>query len=158
MESAEEELVAWLDAQESVVFDPVSIPWIGLRIGQVAGRAAKHVGPGVAIDWFEIEGPINPSWPPESHKRLSVTCRSNHYPKRPDNPPRREAVRGIGGYLPHFYTDIPPSERKPPLENCPIGAAGRRCEKNPGDFLARAFVATFAIKSLNRIFDYFGQD
>ncbi len=25
-------------------------------------------------------------------------------------------VRGIGGYLPNYYTDIPPNERKPPVE------------------------------------------
>ncbi|NBV20994.1 MAG: DUF1587 domain-containing protein, partial [Proteobacteria bacterium] len=64
LESNEQEITTWLEAHESIVVDPVSVPWLGLRIGQIAGRAAKHVGPGVALDWFEIEGPLNPTWPP----------------------------------------------------------------------------------------------
>jgi hypothetical protein len=70
MKSNEVEFTAWIDPLESIVFDPVSIPWNGLRIGQVAGRASKHQGPGVAIDWFEIEGPICDSWPPPGHQVL----------------------------------------------------------------------------------------
>jgi hypothetical protein len=70
MKSNEVEFTAWIDPLESIVFDPVSIPWTGLRIGQVAGRASKHQGPGVAIDWFEIEVPICDSWPPPGHQVL----------------------------------------------------------------------------------------
>ncbi len=117
MQSNEVEITEWLEAHESIVFDPVSIPWNGLRIGQIAGRAAKHVGPGVALDWFEIEGPINATWPPESHKNLFGNLPIKPFPKGTDAiPPRRDEVRGIGGYLPNYYTDIPPDERKPPLE------------------------------------------
>lgn len=117
MESNEVAFSTWLDEHESIVFDPVSIPWNGLRIGQVAGRAAKHVGPGVAIDWFEIEGPINTAWPPESHQRLFGDLLIKPLPKDSQVvPPRRQAVRGLGGYLPNFHTDIPPHERKPALE------------------------------------------
>jgi len=117
MESKEGEIVAWLDAHESIVFDPVSVPWNGLRIGQIAGRAAKHVGPGVALDWFEIEGPLNPTWPPTSHTRL--------FGKLPIKtlvngttviPPRREKIRSIPGYLPSIYFDLTPAEREPKLE------------------------------------------
>ncbi len=117
MQSNEAEITAWLDAHESIVFDPVSIPWNGLRIGQVAGRAAKHVGPGVALDWFEVEGPLNETWPPESHKRLFGSLPIKTLPPGSGViPPRRMPVRGIGGYLPNYYTDIPPNERKPPVE------------------------------------------
>jgi len=117
MQSNEEEITAWLDAHESIVFDPVSIPWTGLRIGQVAGRAKKHIGPGVAIDWFEIEGPLNPTWPPESHKRLFADLPITTLPQGTDViPPQRDGVRGIGGYLPNYFSDIPPADRKPPLE------------------------------------------
>jgi Protein of unknown function (DUF1592)/Protein of unknown function (DUF1588)/Protein of unknown function (DUF1585)/Protein of unknown function (DUF1587)/Protein of unknown function (DUF1595)/Planctomycete cytochrome C len=118
MQSNEAEITEWLDAHESIVFDPVSIPWIGLRIGQIAGRAAKHVGPGVAMDWFEIEGPLNPTWPPESHKALFGDLPIKSMPTGSDAiPPQRDAVRGIGGYLPNYYLDIPPSERKLSLES-----------------------------------------
>jgi mono/diheme cytochrome c family protein len=35
-----------------------------------AGGAANYQGPGVAIRWIEIEGPLVGPWPPESHRRL----------------------------------------------------------------------------------------
>ena len=116
MKSNEAEITEWLDAHESIVFDPVSIPWNGLRIGQVAGRAKKHVGPGVAIDWFEIEGPLNASWPPESHKRLFGDLPITTMTTSDVIPPQRDEVRSIGGYVPSMYFDLTPQERKPPLE------------------------------------------
>jgi hypothetical protein len=116
MQSNETEIREWLDAHESIVFDPVSIPWNGLRIGQVAGRAKKHVGPGVAIDWFEIEGPINASWPPESHKRLFGDLPITPMTASDAIPPQRKEVRSIGGYVPSMHFDLTPQERKPPLE------------------------------------------
>ena len=140
MHSSEQEITEWLEAHESIVFDPVSVPWIGLRIGQIAGRAAKHVGPGVALDWFEIEGPLNPSWPPESHRRLfadlpiaKLAAGANVIP------PRRDAVRGIGGYLPNFYTDLPPDERTPPLETVQSAQPAEDARRLLAGFLPRAF-------------------
>lgn len=32
--------------------------------------AEKWEGPGVAIDWIEVEGPLHETWPPESHRRI----------------------------------------------------------------------------------------
>ena len=31
---------------------------------------AAYEGPGLAIDWVEVEGPLTDAWPPESHQRL----------------------------------------------------------------------------------------
>jgi mono/diheme cytochrome c family protein len=140
MESKEGEIVTWLDAHESIVFDPVSIPWNGLRIGQVAGRAAKHVGPGVALDWFEIEGPLNPVWPPISHVRLFGQLPLRALPAGADVvPPRREKVRSIGGYLPSMYFDLTPTEREPKLETVWSDSAVEDARRLLGDFLPRAF-------------------
>ena len=140
MESKEGEIVTWLDAHESIVFDPVSIPWNGMRIGQVAGRAAKHVGPGVALDWFEIEGPLNPVWPPISHARLfgqlpikAFAAGSNIVP------PRREKVRSIGGYLPSIHLDLTPAERTPKLETVSSEQPVEDARKLLADFLPHAF-------------------
>jgi hypothetical protein len=140
MKSNEVEFKVWLDSLESIVFDPVSIPWNGLRIGQVAGRAAKHIGPGVAIDWFEIEGPLFEAWPPESHQRLFGKLPIKPLTQAGDVvPPQRLAIRGIGGYLPNFFRDLPPHERKPRLESVhsdePIADARTLLES----FLPRAF-------------------
>jgi hypothetical protein len=140
MKSNEVEFTAWIDPLESIVFDPVSIPWNGLRIGQVAGRASKHQGPGVAIDWFEIEGPICDSWPPLSHQALF-----GKLPIKPLSPggdavpPKRRGVRGLGGYLPNFFTDIPASERKPVLESVQSDEPLIDAKELLAGFLPRAF-------------------
>jgi len=34
---------------------------------------AAYEGPGLAIDWVEVEGPLTDTWPPESHQRLFGT-------------------------------------------------------------------------------------
>lgn len=140
MRSNEVEFTDWLETHESLVFDPVSIPWNGLRIGQVAGRAAKHVGPGVAIDWFEIEGPIHESWPPESHRRLFGELPIAAWPEGNGAiPPPRDAVRGIGGYLPNYHVDLPPHERKPPLETVQSMQPEEDARRLLAAFLPKAF-------------------
>ncbi len=140
MQSNEVEITEWLEAHESIVFDPVSVPWTGLRVGQVAGRAAKHVGPGVAIDWFEIEGPINAVWPPESHKRLFSDLPIKTWPQSSEAvPPQREEVRSIGGYVPSMYTDITPQERKPPLETVMSTQPEADAKRLLAVFLPKAF-------------------
>ena len=32
--------------------------------------ADKYKGPGLAVQWVEIEGPLNDTWPPASHRRI----------------------------------------------------------------------------------------
>ena len=139
MKSNEAEITEWLDAHESIVFDPVSIPWNGLRIGQVAGRAKKHVGPGVAIDWFEIEGPLNASWPPKSHKRLFGDLPITPMTASDVIPPQRDEVRSIGGYVPSMYFDLTPQERKPPLETVQSTQPEADARKLLTTFLPKAF-------------------
>ena len=140
MESKEGEIITWLEAHESIVFDPVSVPWNGLRIGQIAGRAAKHVGPGVALDWFEIEGPLNPVWPPVSHARLFGQLPLRPLPAGADVvAPRREKIRSIGGYLPSMYTNLTPAEREPKLETVWSESPVEDARKILCDFLPRAF-------------------
>lgn len=139
MKSNEAEITEWLDAHESIVFDPVSIPWNGLRISQVAGRAKKHVGPGVAIDWFEIEGPLNASWPPESHKRLFGDLPITTMTTSDLIPPQRDEVRSIGGYVPSMHFDLTPQERKPPLETVQSTQPEADARKLLATFLPKAF-------------------
>jgi hypothetical protein len=140
LESQVHEVTAWLDARDSIVFSPASLYWHGLKPNQIGGRAAKHVGPGVAVDWFEVEGPINESWPPESHKRLFGDLRIGRVPQGADVvPPVREPVQGIGGYLPNYYVDIPPAERTPPLETVLTSRPLDDARRLMAAFLPRAF-------------------
>ncbi len=62
------ELEVWLNPGERLLFTAASVP--PARVYQMAGRAAEYTGPGVAIDWLDVEGPLHDTWPPESHLRL----------------------------------------------------------------------------------------
>ena len=44
----------------------------GLAGAQVVTKvgADKYDGPGLGIDWVEVEGPLHETWPPESHRRI----------------------------------------------------------------------------------------
>jgi Protein of unknown function (DUF1592)/Protein of unknown function (DUF1588)/Protein of unknown function (DUF1585)/Protein of unknown function (DUF1587)/Protein of unknown function (DUF1595)/Planctomycete cytochrome C len=139
MESKVGEITTWLDAHESIVFDPVSVPWVGLRVGQIAGRAAKHVGPGVALDWFEIEGPLNPVWPPVSHSRLFGQLPIKPWAGGEALPPHREKIRSLGGYLPSMHFDLTPAEREPKLETVASEHPVEDARTLLADFLPRAF-------------------
>jgi len=58
----------WLNPGERILFTAASLP--PARVYQMPGRAAEYVGPGVAVDWIEVEGPLHEAWPPESHQRI----------------------------------------------------------------------------------------
>src|SRR5204863_1940103 len=36
----------------------------------VNGNLMNYVGPGIAVDWLEIEGPLQDQWPAAGHRRL----------------------------------------------------------------------------------------
>ena len=59
------------------------------RVYKMAGRAAEYVGPGVAVDWIEVEGPIHDAWPPESHRRIFADLPALPLRDRSASPPRR---------------------------------------------------------------------
>lgn len=60
--------IAQLEPGQHLKFDPASLWEVHPYHHQ--GKAAKFVGPAVAIDFLEIEGPLIDEWPPASHKRL----------------------------------------------------------------------------------------
>ncbi|MGE3803174.1 MAG: DUF1592 domain-containing protein [Gemmataceae bacterium] len=59
----EHELVVWLNAGELLQLNPANL-WPSYRV------VANYDGPAVAVDWFDVEGPLNETWPPASHRRL----------------------------------------------------------------------------------------
>jgi mono/diheme cytochrome c family protein len=44
----------------------------GLATAQTVNKigAEKYEGPGLAVQWVEVEGPLHDIWPPESHRRI----------------------------------------------------------------------------------------
>ena len=86
-------LVAYYDAppDEPKVFEfvrfmepktTISILPYGLPSAQTvkAVGAEKYEGPGLAVQYVEVEGPLHDAWPPESHRRLFGDLRQKSAP------------------------------------------------------------------------------
>ena len=61
------EFVDYLDSRNTIRILPY-----GLASAQEVNKigADKYEGPGLAIDWIEVEGPVNENWPPASHRGI----------------------------------------------------------------------------------------
>jgi hypothetical protein len=61
------EFVNHLEARSTIRILPY-----GLASAQAVHKvgADKYEGPGLAVQWVEVEGPLHDSWPPPSHRRL----------------------------------------------------------------------------------------
>ena len=66
-ESTVVEFVDYLDARNTIRILPY-----GLASAQEVDKvgADQFDGPGLAIDWIEVEGPLNEGWPPASHRLI----------------------------------------------------------------------------------------
>jgi len=89
---------AWLEPGERLLFTGASLP--AARVYRMPGRAAEYVGPGVAVDWLEVEGPIEEAWPPESHRRLFGELPLVALPRGAVAPRRDAALQRHPGALP----------------------------------------------------------
>lgn len=61
-------LEVWLNAKESFGFNAASLAPVALF--DQPGHAMGYTGPCIVSDWLEVEGPLNDSWPPHSHRLL----------------------------------------------------------------------------------------
>ena len=65
------ETTLWLKEGEKIEYLAISTPNRVIQIGKAHGEKWKHFkSHGIAIRWFELEGPLEQEWPPESHRRL----------------------------------------------------------------------------------------
>jgi copper chaperone CopZ len=64
----EHELVVWLNRNELIGFNTASLAPVANYYKKK--RAMEFTGPGIAVDWIEVEGPLYETWPPQSHKLL----------------------------------------------------------------------------------------
>lgn len=64
------QIEVWLNPmktpRDEILFDAASL-W---PVGPVNGNVANYTGPGIAVDWLEIEGPLLDGWPTTAHCRL----------------------------------------------------------------------------------------
>ncbi|MFL5342542.1 MAG: DUF1592 domain-containing protein, partial [Gemmataceae bacterium] len=82
------EFVDRLEARSTVRILPY-----GLAAAQDVHKigADKYDGPGLAVQWVEVEGPLNDTWPPASHRRLFGDLAQERAPL-PNLPDRVEVV------------------------------------------------------------------
>ncbi len=68
IESKEHELTTWLNQNEIIGFNTASLaPTANYNR---KGRAMAFTGPGIAVDWLDVEGPLHEQWPPKAHQLL----------------------------------------------------------------------------------------
>jgi len=92
------EIEAWLEPGERLLFTGASLP--AARVYRMPGRAAEYVGPGIALDWLEVEGPLHDTWPPESHRRVFGDLPLAALPRGAAAPPRVAAIQRHPGAVP----------------------------------------------------------
>jgi hypothetical protein len=68
IDSKVHEFVLWLEPNDRISFDLASME--NVQNYSRKGCVAEYEGPGIALDWFDVEGPIYPCWPPESNRRI----------------------------------------------------------------------------------------
>jgi len=77
------EFKVWLNPGERISFHVMTLPGNGAPGGGFSQGVLDYDGPGVAYDWFEVEGPLIAQWPPESQRRLFGEISANSYPRPP---------------------------------------------------------------------------
>ena len=145
LESRTDEYTGWFDVNEELVFDIGTPTGFEKNTGRFPhdskGSCAAYTGPGIALDWFEVEGPLFEEWPPKSHQSLFGDLPIQAFPADdglvlPKREPLRQRSR-LGGRPQD--RDIPKDEKSRPLETVaseePLVDAARLLST----FLPRAF-------------------
>lgn len=86
----EHELTVWLNHNELIGFNTASLaPAANYYKKQ---RALEFTGPGIVVDWLDIEGPLYSEWPPRSHTVLFGDLPLGEF-KQDEHPGVRPPVR-----------------------------------------------------------------
>ncbi len=78
------EFVRYMEPRTTIMILPYGLVNAS-TVHKVGGE--KWDGPGLAVQYIDVEGPLNPIWPPESHRRIfgglaQKTFRDNYYGDR----------------------------------------------------------------------------
>lgn len=96
-QSREHEMVVWLNHHEIIGFNASSLaPAANYHKKR---RAMEFTGPGIAVDWLDVEGPLYESWPPQAHKLLLGDLPMVEFKSEQQTgvrPPARRRPRQIG--------------------------------------------------------------
>lgn len=93
----EHEITVWLNHNELIGFNTASLAPAANYYKPK--RAMEFTGPGIVVDWLDIEGPLYESWPPRSHQELfgDLPIVEFQQAEHPDKrPPIRNRPRQLG--------------------------------------------------------------
>ncbi len=97
IDSKEHELTTWMNVNEIIGFNVASLaPAANYH---KKDRAMGFVGPGIACDWLDIEGPLHEVWPPKSHRTLFGDLPLTEFKaaeQKDVKAPKRKVTRQIG--------------------------------------------------------------
>jgi hypothetical protein len=131
LEPRTHEITTWMSGRQPPLFDVASLTW-----ESSSGDAGR---PGIAMDWFEVEGPVIDHWPPESHRRLFGDLPIEPFAGADQGrPPRRPAPGGARWTWPS-PRDLPATERDQPLESVVSADPPADAALLLAKFLPRAF-------------------
>jgi hypothetical protein len=97
LQAQEHELITWLNHNEMIGFNTASLAPVANYNRK--GRSMAFTGPGIAVDWLDIEGPLHDVWPPVAHQVLFGDLPQAEFKPadHPDQrPPQRIKVRQLG--------------------------------------------------------------
>jgi hypothetical protein len=147
MDSRIHETTQWLETDEELLFGVGTLTGFAAKTGRWVssepGSATNYSGPGIALDWFEVEGPLFDQWPPPSHRALFADLPLRPFdPASGLRPPTRKAVKQIAVNARPTDGELTEQEKKPPLvtvaSDWPAVDAGRLLRS----FLPKAFRRT----------------
>ena len=146
LESRIDEYTGWFDVNEELVFDIGTPTGFEKHTGRFphdsTGSCSAYTGPGIALDWFEVEGPLFEQWPPSSHRALFGELPIQGFPRDAGVvPPKREPTRqrSRSAAVRPQNGEIPKTEREPPLESVASDEPLIDAARLLGRFLPRAF-------------------
>ena len=97
LKPTEHEVKVWMNANEIFGFNAASLaPAVNYSR---KGHAMAFTGPGVAVDWLEVEGPLHSSWPTRAHRQLFQDLPLVKWSAEANpgtRPPVRKTTRQIG--------------------------------------------------------------
>jgi hypothetical protein len=146
IESRIHEYTDWFDVNEELVFDIGTLngheKTTGRFPGDAPGACAVYTGPGIALDWYEVEGPINNQWPPRSHIALFGELPIVPFVTREGViPPKRIPIRQVSrsAMARPSNASISKDEQEPPLVSVASENPNEDASRLLARFLTRAF-------------------
>jgi len=146
LESRVQEYTGWFDVNEELLFEMGTPTGYeknhGRWVSQSNGSCTVYSGPGIALDWFEVEGPLFDQWPPQSHRALFGDLPIRGVPKGTGVlPPKRRSVRQLSRTANTRPTnhELASEEKVPPLESVASEHPIEDVTRLLGAFLPRAF-------------------